>query len=100
MKVTIKTLVALLLLFQISCKQSETDSSTENQNSNTTEESVDLSVGQEGVQDEVSNPNIVQVASGSPDHTTLVAAVKAAGLVTSLSNAGPVYRFCSNKFSF
>ena len=62
MKVTIKTLVALLLLFQISCKQSETDSSTENQNSNT-EESVDLNVGQEGVQDDISNPNIVQVAS-------------------------------------
>ncbi|MFN8238100.1 MAG: hypothetical protein U0T77_08010 [Chitinophagales bacterium] len=37
-------------------------------------------VGQSGVQDEVSNPNIVQVAAGSKDHTTLVAAVKAAGL--------------------
>ncbi|BCY28346.1 MULTISPECIES: fasciclin domain-containing protein [Flavobacterium] len=100
MKVTIKTLVALLLLFQISCKQSETDSSTENQNSNTTEESVDLSVGQEGVQDEVSNPNIVQVASGSPDHTTLVAAVKAAGLVTSLSNAGPFTVFAPTNSAF
>jgi uncharacterized surface protein with fasciclin (FAS1) repeats len=31
--------------------------------------------------------NIIQVASGSNDHTILVAAVKAAGLVTSLSNA-------------
>lgn len=99
MKVTIKTLVALLLLFQISCKQSETDSSSESQNSNT-EESVDLNVGQEGVQDEVSNPNIVQVASESPDHTTLVAAVKAAGLVTSLSNAGPFTVFAPTNAAF
>jgi len=46
-------------------------------------------VGQSGVKDDVSSPNIVQVAAGSKDHTTLVAAVKAAGLVDALSNAGP-----------
>lgn len=100
MKVTIKTLVALLLLFQISCKQSETGSNPKSPNSNTAEESVDLSVGQEGVQDEVSNPNIVQVASGSADHTTLVAAVKAAELVTSLSNAGPFTVFAPTNAAF
>ena len=32
---------------------------------------------------------IVQNAIASPDHTTLVAAVKAAGLVATLSGAGP-----------
>jgi uncharacterized surface protein with fasciclin (FAS1) repeats len=55
--------------------------------------------GQEEVKDDTSNPNIVQVAIGSKDHTTLVAAVKAAGLVTSLSNAGPFTVFCSNQCS-
>ena len=47
--------------------------------------------GQENVEDETSVPNIVQKQQlfASKDHTTLVAAVKAAGLVTSLSNAGP-----------
>lgn len=38
-----------------------------------------------------SEKTVVDVAVGSPDHTTLVAAVKAAGLVTSLSSPGGVY---------
>lgn len=33
--------------------------------------------------------NIVEIAVGSKDHTTLVAAVKAAGLVETLTGAGP-----------
>ena len=45
--------------------------------------------GQSAVVDDVSAKNIVQVAIGSKDHTTLVAAVKAAELVDVLSNAGP-----------
>jgi uncharacterized surface protein with fasciclin (FAS1) repeats len=40
------------------------------------------------------------VASGSKDHTTLVAAVKAAGLVTSLSNAGPFTVFAPTNAAF
>ena len=46
-------------------------------------------VGQSGVKDDVSTPNVVQIAVGSADHTTLVTAVKAASLVDVLSNAGP-----------
>ena len=38
-----------------------------------------------------SEKTVVDVAVGSPDHTTLVAAVQAAGLVTSLSSPGGVY---------
>jgi uncharacterized surface protein with fasciclin (FAS1) repeats len=45
--------------------------------------------GQSAVSDDDSQKNIVKVAAGSPVHTTLVAAVKAAGLVDVLSNAGP-----------
>ncbi len=56
--------------------------------------------GQSGVQDDVSNPNIVQVASGSKDHTTLVAAVKAAELVDALSNAGPFTVFAPTNAAF
>jgi len=57
-------------------------------------------VGQSGVQDDVSNPNIVQVAVGSKDHTTLVTAVKAAGLVDALSNAGPFTVFAPTNAAF
>lgn len=56
--------------------------------------------GQSGVQDDVSNPNIVQTAIKSADHTTLVAAVKAAGLVDALSNAGPFTVFAPTNTAF
>ena len=44
--------------------------------------------------------NIVENAVNSKDHTTLVAAVKAAGLVTSLSNAGPFTVFAPTNAAF
>ena len=56
--------------------------------------------GQSGVKDETSNPNIVQVASGSKDHSTLVSAVKAARLVDALSNAGPFTVFAPTNEAF
>ncbi|MBP6825826.1 MAG: fasciclin domain-containing protein [Saprospiraceae bacterium] len=57
-------------------------------------------VGQSGVQDDVSQKNIVQVAVGSKDHTTLVAAIKAASLVDVLSNAGPFTVFAPTDEAF
>lgn len=57
-------------------------------------------VGQEAVKDDVSNPNIVQLAAGNPDLSTLVTAVKAAGLTTSLSNAGPFTVFAPLNSAF
>ena len=44
--------------------------------------------------------DIVDNAVNSKDHTTLVAAVKAAGLVTSLSNAGPFTVFAPTNAAF
>jgi uncharacterized surface protein with fasciclin (FAS1) repeats len=97
MKKTIAFLVLTSSLLVLSCKENTNETATE---ATTTENTVDLSVGQEGVVDDVSNPNIVQVASGSKDHTTLVAAVKAANLVTSLSNAGPFTVFAPTNAAF
>ncbi len=56
--------------------------------------------GQSGVKDDVSQKNIVQVASGSKDHTTLVKAVVAAGLVDVLSNTGPFTVFAPINAAF
>ena len=56
--------------------------------------------GQSGVKDDVSSPNIVQVAVGSKDHTTLVIAVKAAELVDALSNTGPFTVFAPTNAAF
>lgn len=56
--------------------------------------------GQSGVKDDMSNKNVVQVAVGSKDHTTLVTAVKAAELVDALSNAGPFTVFAPINSAF
>lgn len=44
--------------------------------------------------------DIVDVAAGSKDHTTLVAAVKAAGLVETLKSAGPFTVFAPTNDAF
>ena len=44
--------------------------------------------------------NVVEVAAGSKDHTTLVAAVKAAGLVETLSGKGPFTVFAPTNAAF
>ncbi|MFN8325728.1 fasciclin domain-containing protein [Flavobacterium sp.] len=95
MKKSIKTLLLASLFIAIGCKQNE--QATSELTSETTEVQ---SGGQENVVDETSVPNIVQTAVGSKDHTTLVTAVKAAGLVTSLSNAGPFTVFAPTNAAF
>lgn len=46
------------------------------------------------------NPTIVEAAIASPDHTTLVAAVKAANLVDTLSGPGPFTIFAPTDKAF
>ena len=56
--------------------------------------------GQAMVDDSTSTPNVVRVAVGSPDHTTLVAALKAASLVDPLANPGPFTVFAPTNAAF
>ena len=56
--------------------------------------------GQSSVQDDVSQKNIVQTAVSSPDHKTLVSALKAASYVDALSNAGPFTVFAPTDNAF
>lgn len=95
MKKTIQLMLMGFFVAFIGCKQN-----TENTTETATENTESQSVGQSGVQDETSAPNIVQVAAGSKDHSTLVAAVKAAGLVDALSNAGPFTVFAPTNAAF
>jgi len=53
-----------------------------------------------GGQEMFPNKNIVQNAVNSADHTTLVAAVKAAGLVDTLQGAGPFTVFAPTNAAF
>lgn len=63
-------------------------------------EAVASTGGQSGVKDDESQKDVVKVAVGSPDHKTLVAAVQAADLVNSLSNAGPFTVFAPTDAAF
>ena len=96
MKRTLKTIVALCLVSLVGC----TPATPEAQQANANTEAEPHSAGQSGVVDEVSNPNVVQIAVGSKDHTTLVAAVKAGELVDALSNAGPFTVFAPTNAAF
>ncbi|AZB20742.1 fasciclin domain-containing protein [Kaistella haifensis] len=87
-------ILGLVGLALVSCKKNETSTT----DSATTTEAVGQ--GQEAVQDDVSNPNIVQLAAKNPDLSTLVTAVKAANLTTSLSNAGPFTVFAPLNSAF
>ena len=56
--------------------------------------------GQAFIADDNSNPNILNIAMGSPDHSTLVAAVQAAELENVLVNAGPLTVFAPTNAAF
>ena len=81
------------------CSPSSDQSSTTQQTATATDEAT-AAAGQSGVQDDVSQKDVVKVAVGSPDHTTLVKAVQAAGLVDALSNAGPFTVFAPTNAAF
>jgi uncharacterized surface protein with fasciclin (FAS1) repeats len=91
---------SFLLLFIIaSCKN---EAKTENSNSpaatGTTADSENK--GQAFIEDDGSTPNVLQIAIGSPDHSTLVAAVQAAELENALVNAGPLMVFAPTNAAF
>ena len=73
--------------------------SAEQTDNNNTEAAAPVA-GQSGVQDDQSQKDVVKVAVGSKDHTTLVAAVKAAEYVDVLSNAGPFTVFAPTNAAF
>ena len=89
----------LMLLLITSCKN-------ENKNESTTTPKATSSAadtedkGQAFIEDDGSTPNVLQIAIGSPDHTTLVAAVQAAELENVLVNAGPLMVFAPTNAAF
>lgn len=96
MKNMLKLILAVLfpLVMIVGCGQ-QPDAGT------STESTTDLTnPGQSAVKDEMSKPNVVQVAVGSKDHTTLVTAVQTAELVDALSNVGPFTVFAPTNAAF
>lgn len=95
MKKVLKTFIFIGAMIAVSCNSSN---APQTEAENTANEPI--AEGQSAVKDDVSNPNVVQIAVGSKDHSTLVAAVKAANLVDVLSNAGPFTVFAPVNAAF
>ncbi len=100
MKTRINILIAfLMVLVFISCK----NQTKENDQPNTTSvENTDngKKQGQAFITDDEAKPNVLQIAIGSEDHSTLVAAVQAAELENALVNAGPLTVFAPTNEAF
>lgn len=90
---------SLLLLFVIySCKNEGKTANTVTPAASTVADTEKK--GQAFIGDDGSTPNVLQIAIGSPDHTTLVAAVQAAELENVLVNAGPLMVFAPTNAAF
>jgi len=86
-------LSTILIIGLSSCGDQQSGSSSEETNFENLH-------GQAGVVDEDSKANILQIAIGSPDHTTLVAGVQAAQLENVLANPGPLTVFAPTNAAF
>ena len=91
---------SVLLLLLISGCKDEAKTETSNTDQDTTETSESDKTGQAFITDDESTPNVLNIAIGSPDHTTLVAAVQAAELENVLVNAGPLMVFAPTNEAF
>ncbi len=88
-----------MLLWISACKQGPQSEGTSGQESQASETPAKTS-GQAFIEGDVGKPNVLQIAIGSPDHSTLVAAVQAADLENALVNAGPLMVFAPTNEAF
>ncbi|MEI6184103.1 MAG: fasciclin domain-containing protein [Bacteroidota bacterium] len=93
MKKLLQAFAIMILLGTFSCNSDETSKAP-------VDNATVAAGGQEKVNDDASQKDVVKVAMGSKDHSTLVAAVKQAELVTALSNAGPFTVFAPVNAAF
>lgn len=84
-RMLISILGILCILSSVQCKKEEEKSA---------------GAGMASVEDGTSQKNVVTIAKGSKDHTTLVTAVAAADLVDSLANPGPFTVFAPTNAAF
>jgi len=91
-------LFSCTLLFMGACGTGTDDGNSAAEASSALPDNTPL--GQASVVDDVSAANILQVAIGSADHSTLVAAVQAAQIEHILVNAGPLTVFAPTNEAF
>jgi len=89
------TLSVSILLFTLSCNSADNTNQAA-----TTEQKTTTTPAATEIKDDVSQKNVVQIALGSKDHTTLVAALKQAELVEPLEKSGPFTVFAPTNAAF
>jgi uncharacterized surface protein with fasciclin (FAS1) repeats len=92
--VKFKMVLSLMMLALFACSTGEENATAQAENKFAKDHN------QAGVKDDVSDPNILQIALGSPDHTTLVAGVVATQLENVLVGAGPLTVFAPTNAAF
>ncbi|MBT8288415.1 MAG: fasciclin domain-containing protein [Flavobacteriaceae bacterium] len=98
MKTNLKWVIGLfVIMLFIGCKN---EAETQNQSNETSSEQEEKKTGQAFIEDDEAKPNVLQIAIGSEDHSTLVAAVQAAELENVLVNAGPLMVFAPTNDAF
>ncbi|MGB5275139.1 MAG: fasciclin domain-containing protein [Flavobacteriaceae bacterium] len=98
-KIKILLGAAALMVTLVSCKNGTKTSPAEAASSEAVTEDTHKQ-GQAFIEDDVSRPTVLSIAIGSPDHTTLVAAVQAAELENVLVNTGPLMVFAPTNEAF
>jgi len=87
-------------LFAFAACKNETKDASTNSQATEAETTSNKKTGQAFITDDESTPTVLSIAIGSPDHTTLVAAVQAAELENVLVNAGPLMVFAPTNEAF
>ncbi|MBZ0098433.1 MAG: fasciclin domain-containing protein [Taibaiella sp.] len=96
MKKVLLLQAALVMLLAQSCSEA----TSQGEQSSTTEAQPATAEQPAASSDDPSQQDVVQVALGSQDHTTLVAAIKAADLVEPLRKSGPFTVFAPTNAAF
>jgi uncharacterized surface protein with fasciclin (FAS1) repeats len=90
--------VAAVTLLSFVCSCNSEDSAKKEQTSTSTE--AQNQPAHTEIKDDVSQKDVIQVAMGSKDHSTLVAAIKQAELVEPLKKSGPFTVFAPTNAAF
>lgn len=91
--------LAVLIVTCVGCNQAVDENTVESQSTKTVAQT-SPEQGEASIVDNSSEKNILNIAVGSADHTTLVAAVQAAQLENVLVNAGPLTVFAPTNAAF
>ncbi|MBZ9787551.1 fasciclin domain-containing protein [Psychroflexus sp. CAK57W] len=99
----IKSLASVFVMVCLLACNSSNNSKSSDQSTEDKTNSSEVSSSNKGqafIEDNEGDPNALQLAVGSEDHTTLVTAVQAAGVENALVNVGPLTVFAPTNAAF